>query len=171
MQLTLTVDTAHGYDECGRQVAEFAKRLNGATAAGPAKPAPSPTAQPLKAGASTDPAAASAKGKGGRPTKEQIAAREAAKKAEEAAALAGDDGLGSFNDELPPEDDGLGDLGDGGGPAEPAVSYDQLLEAFKAYAKKNGRPAATKIMQRFGAAGIQDIPQENWGQALRAVEG
>lgn len=165
MQLTLTVDTAHGYDECARQVTEFGKRL-GATAAGPqtlaatggAGGSPAP-----KAGAT---AAEPPKGKGGRPTKAEQEAK-AAKAAQAAAAPPpADDGLGDVGG----GDDGLGDLG-GGEAAEPEVTYDQLLNAFKARAAKDGRQVTTAIMQRFGAKSIQEIPQASWGLALKAVEG
>src|SRR4051812_35095111 len=82
MQLTLTIDTAHGLGACAQQVADFARVLAG----GAAKPAGAVTgataATPPKAGASAAPTEP-AKGKGGRPTKE-----EQARKAAEAAAAA-----------------------------------------------------------------------------------
>lgn len=114
-----------------------------------------------------------------RRTKEQIAADEAAAKAEAERKRLAEAQLGetaNLGEDDNSDGPGLGDdaasmLGDDGIPDEgPAITREMLKAALGKVAKTKGSPALAKILQDFKVSAFPELKEEQYAAAYRAAE-
>jgi hypothetical protein len=93
------------------------------------------------------------------PTDDVAPTAKASKKAKAAAA-----------DEVEDTDLGDDEISDDGADAEPEHTKKDVIKALQDYAAENDRPAAMKVLKKFGVKSVHDLDVSKYGKIIAALE-
>lgn len=79
-------------------------------------------------------------------------------------APAPDDGIPLFEDTPAAAEDLMAETAD-----EPAYTIEQVRAAFTKFAKQNGKEAAKKLLEKFGAGKVTEIKAGDYAAVMKAV--
>lgn len=79
-------------------------------------------------------------------------------------APAPDDGIPLFEDTPSAAEDLMAETAD-----EPAYTIEQVRAAFTKYAKANGREAAKKLLEKFGAGKVTELKESDYAAVMKEV--